>query len=115
MNRTEFAAPRCPGSLKEGFSSYCPAVLRSVFQSKQVFHVLGLPVSDPQWELARIPDNQVNGQHRYRMKLVKNQLIPHPKGDYLLKTVFPGKSDLRFPLEQTANEHLYFQLANQVF
>jgi serine/threonine-protein kinase HipA len=115
MNKAAFAAPRCPGTLKEGYSTYCPATLRSLFNGKQVFHVLQESCSEKAWKAAQIPGEHFGGQQWFRMKQVKNQLFPDKGGMLLLKTVFPGGSSLRFHMEQSGNEHFCMQLASQVF
>jgi len=115
MKREDFAAPRCPGTLKHGFTTYCPAVLRNMFEGRQVFHVLPDQPYGPGWEQAQTSLTFYGGQKGFFMKQVKNKLIPDKNGNFLLKTVFPGSSELRFPMEQTGNEHLCGLLANEVF
>ncbi len=112
MNRSDFAAPRCPGSLKEGFDTYCPAIRKSVFQGKQVFHVLDVDESAVEWNNIRV---QAGTQSWYRLRLDKNKLTPDPHGFYLLKTNGPGETDLRYPMDQAGNEHLCLAIAEQLF
>lgn len=115
MNRSYYAAPRCPGTLKDGFTSYNPSTLRSLFNGKSVFHVLPGPALGTEWDEAAVKDLHFGGQQWYRMQLRKNVPVPDPRGGWMLKTVFPGAGNVNFPLEQAANEHLCLQLASQVF
>ncbi|MBL0339827.1 MAG: hypothetical protein IPP71_02285 [Bacteroidetes bacterium] len=115
MNKSYYATPRCPGTLKEGFESYNPSTLRGLFLGRSVFHVLPEPPLGIEWEKAQINGPHFGGQQWYRVQLIKNQLVPDLNGGWLLKTVSPGTSDVRFPMEQAGNEHLCLQLASQVF
>lgn len=115
MNKSYYAAPRCPGTLKDGFSSYNPSTLRSLFNGKSVFHVLPEPALGIAWEKAVVNETHFGEQQWFRMHLKKNVLVPDPKGGWMLKTVFSGSGNVNFPLEQAANEHLCLQLAAQVF
>jgi len=115
MNKAAFAAPRCPGTLKEGLSTYCPATLRKLFSGKQVFHVLNESFSEKVWRPAQIQGAHFGGQQWFRMRQEKNQLVPDKSGVFILKTVFHGGSSMRFHMEQPGNEHLCLQLASQVF
>ena len=115
MKRADFGAPRCPGTLKDGFSTYCPAVLRNVFNRKQVFHVLSEMPIGPSWEKARIMNALYDGQIGYRLRQEGNILVPDKTGEFLIKTVAPGNSTIRFQMEQPANEHICLQIASQVF
>ncbi len=115
MNRSAFATPRCPGTLKEGFETYSSATLRNLFGGRQVFHVLPEKYSEEKWGVAQVPGFQHGGQSWFRMSQVKNRLQPDINGTLLLKTVFRAESDLRFAMEQPGNEHLCLQLASQVF
>jgi serine/threonine-protein kinase HipA len=54
-------------------------------------------------------------QQWYRVKQVKNRLHPDRNGTFILMTVLPGTSALRFHMEQPGNEHFCLQLASQVF
>jgi serine/threonine-protein kinase HipA len=115
MNKGQYATPRCPGSLKEGFDTYCPAILRKVFQGKQVHHILEGFEHEPDWRKAAVPAHNPDIQAWYRLKLVKNKLVPDRSGDYLLKTNSSDASSIRFPNDQAANEHLCMVLAQSVF
>ena len=115
MNRAGLWAPRCPGTLKDGFDTYCPATLRKLFGGKKVFHVLEASFSEKEWSAAKIPGDHFGSQQWFRIKQVKNQLLPDRKGTLILKTVFPNTSALRFHMEQPGNEHFCLQLATQVF
>ncbi len=115
MNKSNYAAPRCPGTLKDDFDTYNPSTIRSLFNGKRVFHVLPDPAIGIAWDNAAVNEPHFGGQQWFRMTLKKNVLHPDPKGGWMLKTVFSGEGNVNFPLEQAANEHLCLQLANQVF
>ncbi len=115
MNRTAYSTPRCPGTLKKGFETYCPATLRNLFGGRQVFHVLPDFYREETWEPAIIPGPHHGGQSWYGINQLKNRLHTDIGGRLMLKTVFPGTGNLRFSIEQPANEHLCLQLASQVF
>ena len=70
----------CPGSLKEGFSTYSGAVLKRMFENKKVNHVL--PFSSPDTEgpqQEKFIENRkrisISGvQEKLSIVLVKNKL-----------------------------------------
>jgi serine/threonine-protein kinase HipA len=113
MNRSAFSTPRCPGSLKEGFSGYSPSVLRNLFEGKKVFHVL--EQSESELLHSEVPDPTDASIKAFRMALVKNVLQPSLSGDYLLRTVSDEFTNQRFNLEKPANIHGCLQLASQIF
>lgn len=115
MNKSAYAAPRCPGTLKEGYNTYSPAFLKRMFEGRKIFHVLPANFDPEEWQLAEIHGQHFGEQKWYRMGLNKNELVPDEHGSYILKTTFPGSSTLRFQMEQAGNEHLCMQLAKQVF
>ena len=115
MNKSGYETPRCPGSLKEAFTTYNPGTLRWLFSGRKVFHVLeGSPWGN-MWEQSQIHGNHFGGQSWYRMVLNRNKPEPHPLGNYILKTVNEVNPTLKFPNEQAGNEHFCLQLARQVF
>lgn len=115
MNKSQFATPRCPGSLKDGFATYNSATLRGLFNGHRVFHVLPEAPQGIKWADAQIHSNHFGNQQWYRMQLEKNILKPKANGGWLLKTVSSGAGNVQFPYEQAANEHLCLQLAAQVY
>lgn len=115
MKSEAYNSPRCPGTLKEGFTSYCPATRRKLFQGKQVFHVLDNSIPEKDWQNSMISGHHYGNQRWYNMSLVRNKMVPGIVPDYLLKTVYPGEASLRFHMEQMGNEHFCLQLASQIF
>jgi serine/threonine-protein kinase HipA len=111
------ATPRCPGTLKEGFSTYSPSILRNLLKGRKVNHVLPYTAADLQqdpWISCQIKGEHPGGQLWFRISLVKNKLKPDPNGDYIFKTAGPSSS-FRFHLEQAGNEHLTLRIVDQVF
>lgn len=111
----------CPGSLKEGFSSYSGAVLKRMFDGKKVHHVL--PFSSPDTEgpeQEKFIENRkrisISGvQEKLSLILVKNKLRltnPGEQGQYILK---PIPRDIKKVSQVPANEHLTMQIARQVY
>ena len=111
----------CPGTLKEGFSTYSPACLRKVFRNKKVSHILPyfkLQINDEMEELfmenrKRISISGV--QEKLSLLLEKNQLRLNKEGEqgeYILK---PIPRDLKKIDQVPANEHLTMQIASQVY
>lgn len=100
MNRTLYNTPRCPGSLKDGFNSYNPGTLRTLFDSRKVFHVIEGNSDTVSWQKARIDGEQFGGQQWYRVALNKNKPEPHPAGNYILKLVPDETDGVKFPFEQ---------------
>lgn len=111
----------CPGTLADGFTTYSPACLRSLFNNKKVNHVL--PYEAPQKNEAvaelfmenrkRISISGV--QEKLSMILQKNVLRltkEGEKGTYILK---PIPRDLKKVDQVPANEHLTMQIAKQVY
>ncbi|MBK7388973.1 MAG: HipA domain-containing protein [Bacteroidetes bacterium] len=115
MNRTLYNTPRCPGSLKDGFNSYNPGTLRTLFDSRKVFHIIEGSPDTASWQKARIEGEQFGGQQWYRVALHKNKPEPHPAGNYILKIVPDDSDSVKFPFEQAGNEHFCLQLAKQVY
>lgn len=111
----------CPGTLKNGFSSYSPGCLRNVFNGRKVSHVLDLyPPDSDEGDGDLLEENQgrisISGvQEKYSMVLEKNKLRltrQGERGEYILKPV-PSRG--RYSDQMPANEHLTMQIATQVF
>lgn len=111
----------CPGTLAEGFTTYSPSCLRSLFNGKKVNHVL--PYEQPQQseEVAeQFMENRkrisISGvQEKLSLLLEKNRLRltnEGEKGTYILK---PIPRDLKKVDQVPANEHLTMQIAKQVY
>ena len=111
----------CPGTLAEGYSTYCNSCLKSVFTGKKVSHIL--PYDSP---ISNSESNQlfndsrkyisISGfQEKFSVLLEKNvlRLIQEgEQGQYILKPIPTfGKKSHQMP----ANEHLTMQIAKQVF
>jgi len=112
---------RCPGTLKDGFSTYSPSCRRNVFSNKKVSHIL--PYKSP----ARSEeDNEefirnrmrisISGvQEKLSFRLNKNKLKLTEEGEqgtYILK---PIPRDLKLVDQVPANEHLSMQIADQIY
>ncbi|MDP2387972.1 MAG: HipA domain-containing protein [Bacteroidota bacterium] len=111
----------CPGSLKEGFSTYSGAVLKRMFENKKVHHIL--PFSSPDTEgpqQEKFIENRkrisISGvQEKLSIILIKNKLQltePGQQGQYILK---PIPRDILKVSQVPANEHLTMQIARQVY
>ena len=111
----------CPGSLKEGFSTYSRAALVRMFDGKTVSHVLPFDSPDaegPQQE--KFIENRkrisISGvQEKLSIVLVKNKLRlseDGEQGQYILK---PIPRDILKVSQVPANEHLTMQIAKQVY
>jgi len=112
---------RCPGTLKEGFSTYSSGCRRNVFFNKKVDHIL--PYKSPSRSEAdneKFIENRkgisISGvQEKLSLTLVKNKLKltgVGEQGKYILK---PIPRDLKLVDQVPANEHLTMQIANQVY
>ena len=111
----------CPSTLAEGYSSYSPSALRSLFNGVKVSHVLDFaPASVSEETAAAFIDNRkrlsVSGvQEKLSMVLDGKQLRlsrAEEQGQYILK---PVPRDLKKVDQAPMNEHLTMQLAEQVF
>jgi serine/threonine-protein kinase HipA len=111
----------CPGSLKEGFSTYSGAVLKWMFNGRKVYHVL--PFASPDTEgpgQEKFIENRkrisISGvQEKLSVILVKNKLrltAEGEQGQYILK---PVPRDIKKISQVPANEHLTMQIARQVY
>jgi serine/threonine-protein kinase HipA len=111
----------CPGTLAEGFETYSPKCLRTLFGGRRVSHFL-------QYEPPRKDDDvadlflenrkriSISGvQEKLSLILEKNILRLTRKGEqgtFILKPI-PG--DLKKADQVPANEHLTMQIASQVY
>lgn len=111
----------CPGTLKEGYSSYSNTALKRVFQGKKVRPVLPYdsPTSNESTD-ALFTENRkrmsISGvQEKFSVLLEKNKLRlieEGEQGQYILKPIpNVGKNASQMP----ANEHVTMQIARQVF
>ncbi len=112
---------RCPGTLKEGFSTYSPSCRRKVFYNKKVDHVL--PYKHPNFseeDQEKFLENRsrisISGvQEKLSLTLEKNKLRltrQSEQGRYILK---PIPRDLKLVDQVPANEHLTMQIAQQIY
>lgn len=110
----------CPGSLKEGFSTYSPTVLKKMFNGQRISHILSylsLTNSDDKILFNR---NQtyisISGfQEKYSLVLDGKELRltnEEEHGQFILKPITDLPKNSEFA---PANEHLTMQIARQVY
>ena len=113
----------CPGSLKEGFRTYSPAVLKEMFGGKKVNHILDFDAQRESEEVSeKLRQNSkiisISGaQFKQSLLIEKNKLRltePGEHGQYLLKPI-PFRPPFGKADELPANEHLTMQIAKQVY
>jgi serine/threonine-protein kinase HipA len=110
----------CPGSLREGYATYSPAVLRRLFGGKKVSHILPYDPPNEESDAGLFLENRdrisISGvQEKVSLLLDGKQLRLTREGEqgtYLLK---PIPRDLRKVADVPANEHLSMQIASQVY
>ncbi len=111
----------CPGTLAEGFSTYSPGCLRTLFNGKKVDHIL--PYEQPRYSevveelfMQNRKRISISGvQEKVSLLLDKNVLRLTNEGEqgtYILK---PIPRDLKKVDQVPANEHLTMQIAKQVY
>jgi serine/threonine-protein kinase HipA len=111
----------CPGTLAEGFSSYSPACLRNMFNSKKVNHVLQYNQAQESEDAAeQFIENRkrisISGvQEKMSFLLEKNVLRLTKKGEHGTYILKPIPRDLKKVDQVPANEHLTMQIAKQVY
>lgn len=111
----------CPGTLKEGFDSYSPAALRSVFDGKKVSHILPWPAPKRDEETNELfMENRkrisISGvQEKLSLILDKNKLRLTESGEQGTHILKPIPIDLKKVNQVPANEHLTMQIASQVY
>ncbi len=119
MNLKEFKY--CPGTLAEGFTTYSPGCLRSLFNGKKVHHYLQYETPQQNEKVAeQFLENRkhisISGvQEKLSLILEKNILRLTKEGEqgtYILK---PIPRDLKKVDQVPANEHLTMQIAKQVY
>ncbi len=112
---------QCPGTLKEGYSTYSNLALKRVFQGRKVSPILPYdsPASNIDTDALFVENRKrmsISGvQEKFSVLLEKNKLRlinEGEQGDYILKPIpNVGKNTEQMP----ANEHLSMQIARQVF
>ena len=111
----------CPGTMAEGFATYSPKCLRSLFSGKKVSHFLQYEQPQLNEEVAeKFYENRkrisISGvQEKLSLILEKNILRLTNEGEqgtYILK---PIPADIRKADQVPANEHLTMQIAEQVY
>jgi serine/threonine-protein kinase HipA len=111
----------CPGTLKEGHSTYSNTALKRVFQGRKVSLILPYdsPASNMETDALFVENRKrmsISGvQEKFSVLLEKNKLRLIQEGEqggYILKPITNvGKSTDQMP----ANEHLSMQIARQAF
>ena len=111
----------CPGTLKEGHTSYSNVALKKVFNAKKVSPILSYnSLASKSYDEDLFIENRkrmsISGvQEKFSVILEKNILAltsEGQQGHYILKPIpSVGKNSNQMP----ANEHLTMQIANQVF
>jgi len=111
----------CPGTLAEGFTTYSPGCLRSLFDGKKVNHYLQYEMPQQNEKVAeQFLENRkhisISGvQEKLSLILERNILRLTKEGEqgtYILK---PIPRDLKKVDQVPANEHLTMQIAKQVY
>lgn len=111
----------CPGTLKEGFSTYSSAARRSVFDGRKVSHILPWPAPKGSEETNEMfMENKkrisISGvQEKLSLVLDKNKLRLAEQGEHGTHILKPIPIDLKKVDQIPANEHLTMQIAAQVF
>jgi len=108
----------CLVTLAEGYQTYSPLALNSLFLGKKVSHILPFlsPNSRTREAEVFIAHHQISlsgVQEKYSLKLIENELfLTELKGDFILK---PIPSGVRNASQVPANEHFTMLIASQVF
>ena len=111
----------CPGTLKEGYNTYSPSILRNVFNGKQVSHIL--PYRSPRRDA---DTDELFMENRKRISISgvqeklsliqdKNKLRLTELGELGTHILKPIPVDLKIVEEVPANEQLTMQIAAQVY
>jgi len=111
----------CPGTLREGFSTYSPGCRRKVFFNKKVHHVL--PYKSPDQsedDNEKFIENRkrisISGvQEKLSLTLNRNRLKLTEEGEQGRFILKPIPRDLKLVNQVPANEHLTMQIANQIY
>ncbi len=108
----------CPGTLTDGFNTYCPLCLRKVFGGRKVSHIIDLSYEGNDEIITSVNKISISGaQEKLSAVIDKGKIILAPEGTsghYILKPI-PGNKYLRFRNNIPANEHLTMQIASQVY
>lgn len=111
----------CPGTLKEGYSTYSRTCLNRVFNGRRVHHILPYDSpatneeTDDQFNENRKSISISGVQEKFSVLMEKNKLRlirEGEQGSYILKPI-PGAG--KNAAEMPANEHLTMQIARQLF
>ena len=112
---------RCPGTLKEGHSTFSPAARNRLFGGHAVHHVLPYPSPATDADVdARFTDNRrhmsISGvQEKLSIVLEKNKLRLAREGERGSHILKPIPNAGRHRDQMPANEHVSMQIARQVF
>ena len=114
----------CPSTLQEGFTTYCPAARKQLFDGKEVSHVLDFDSpnndsADNEAYLKNVGRISLSGvQPKASLVVNAKQQLARPadneRGTYILKPA-PTSYVLFDRKYCPANEHLTMQLASQVY
>jgi serine/threonine-protein kinase HipA len=111
----------CPGTLKEGFETYSPVALKSVFNGKKVSHILPYqaPKRDEDTNELFMENRKrisISGvQEKLSLILDKNKIRLTEPGEHGTHILKPIPTDLKKVNQVPANEHLTMQIASQVY
>lgn len=111
----------CPATLQEGYSTYCPAAVRELFDGKAVSPFMIIAFDDDSDQEA-VQENMANlsisgAQEKFSAVVEGKQLrlsLGREQGTYILKPA-PLNYNLSARKEIPANEHLTMQIARQVY
>ncbi len=111
----------CPSTLQEGFNTYSPKAIRTLFDGKRVRHVLNFNIDDLhkgsslEEAMHRISISGV--QEKFPAIIEKGNIRlsqDKERSTYILKPA-PGNQTLNARKQIPANEHLTMQIASQVY
>jgi serine/threonine-protein kinase HipA len=111
----------CPGTLKQGYSTYSPVCIKKLFAGNKVSHILQYNDTERDEEVAeKFIENRkrisISGVQEKLSLLIEDNVLrltnSEEQGSYILK---PIPRDLKKVDEVPANEHLTMQIAKQVF
>ena len=116
-----FKIKYCPGTLREGFSTYSPVCLKNVFNGKKVSHILPYqtPDNDEKTADAFLKNREhisISGvQKKISLIQEKNILRVTKEGEHGTHILKPIPADLKKASQVPANENLTMQIARQVY
>lgn len=109
----------CPATLQDGFQTYSPQALRTLFSGKKVSHMLNFRWDDDSAdELAETMQNMsISGAQEKLPAVVDNGVVRLAKeGEQSTHILKPAPIDrISFRKQIPANEHLTMQIASQVY